>query len=154
MAELPELRTIANASGGSTTMLLERQRSDSPESIFVLGSDTSCGEADLQRAGISGASGTSNAYGLQSQRQAGKDGPDLGISRAPWWALLDLDDRKVFNNWALAVTAFYLSFVILLLAAVLGGVYLPADGEPLSASSVVEHSSAELPAPATRSIDK
>jgi hypothetical protein len=151
MVELPELRTIANASGGSTTMLLERQRSDSPESIFVLGSDTSCGEADLQRAGIFGASRTSNAYGLQSQQQAG---PDLGISRAPWWALLDLDDRKVFNNWALAVTAFYLSFVILLLAAVLGGVYLPADGEPLSASSVVEHSSAELPAPATRSIDK
>jgi hypothetical protein len=154
MAELPELRTTANANGGSTMMLLDRQRSRSPERVFVPDADTSRREAGLQRMGISRISAISNDRRPESQEKAGRGGFDPAVGRAGWWAALDSDDRKVFNNWALAVIAFYVSLVVLLLVAVLCGVYLPADSEALLASPAIERSSSELPAQAARGIDK
>jgi hypothetical protein len=150
MAELPELRTIANINGGSTTMLLSRQHSNSPEAVFVLGSDSFGKEAGSQREAFK----ASNARGPESQAPSGKGGLDPAVSRAARWASLDSNDRRVFNNWALAVTAFYLSFVILLLVAILLGAYLPADGELFPAAPALERSSSQLSAPATRSIGK
>jgi hypothetical protein len=150
MAELPELRTIADINGGSTTMLLSQQHSNSPEAVFVLGSDRFGTEAGPQR----GAFKASNDRGLESQARSGKGGLDPVVSRAARWASLNSNDRRVFHNWALAVTAFYLSFVVLLLVAILLGASMPTDGARFATSPALERSSPELPASATRSIDK
>jgi hypothetical protein len=141
MAELPELRTIANRNGGSTTMLLSRQRSNSPEGVFVLGSGAFREGAGPQRAGISGTSRISNDRDAESRKQSRESGFDFAVSRKASWASLDSGDRRVFNHWVLAVAAFYSSLVVLLLVAMLLSVHKTEGG------------SSELP-PAARGIDR
>lgn len=132
MAELPELRTIANTNGGSTTMLINRPRSNSSEGVFVPGPDPLRKQTGLPRA-----AGANSAGRFPAQ-----------------WTSLDSDDRKVFNVWARWVAAFYASLVASLLVAIVVGARMPAGQRPGSAPSATQHSSLDLSAPTTRSAAK
>ena len=122
-------------------MLLSRQRLNSPEGVFVLGSGAFREGAGLQRSGISGTSRISNDRDAESRKQSRESGFDSAVSGKASWASLDSSDRRVFNYWVLAVAAFYSSLVVLLLVAML-----------LSAHKT-ERGSSELPA-AARGIDR
>jgi hypothetical protein len=118
-------------------------------------SDSSGEEAGHPRAGVSRISEASKTSGVPgSERQRRFDAGVNSISRrTARWTSLDSDDRRVFNVWALGVTAFYSSLALCVLVAVLLGAYTPAGQKNLSASVAMQPHSSELSA-AARSIGK
>ena len=132
-------------------MLSNNGRSTIPAAVFVLACETFQEEAGATRAVTSSSPAKS---GLQAQDRADDYGLTPAGTRLARWASLDPGDRKVFNNWALWVAAFYSAIIVSLLAAILLGTHAPADQRTLTASPMVERSSPQWPAPATGSTGK
>jgi hypothetical protein len=151
MAELPELRNIANINGGSAMTLSDCQRTNSSKGIFVMGSDTFSGQTGLPRKE---AAVTSNDSGSESEQRSGGSRRSFAWSRAAQWTSLDPDERAVFNVWAKSVAAFYSLLIISLLTAMLLGVHAPAGPKALPLSAALEHGSPGLSAARTGSIGK
>jgi hypothetical protein len=142
MAELPELRNIANGNGGLTMMLLDRQRSSSSEGVYVLEN-----RAASRKAGLPSEE-SGNAF---KGSGPGRELP-MRDNRAARWAALSSSDRKLFNLWARAVVIFYSAIVIALLTAMWFGVHSAGGGKSLRASPQNERSSAGSSPPAAGSI--
>jgi hypothetical protein len=151
MAELPELRNIANINGGSAMTFSDCQRTNSSEGIFVMGSDTFSEQAGLLRKE---AAVTSNGSGSESEQRSDSRRRSPAWSRAAQWASLDPDERAVFHVWAKSVAAFYSLLVVSLLTATLLGVHALAGPTALPLSAALEQGSAGLSVPRAGSIGK
>jgi hypothetical protein len=149
MAELPELRDIASSNGGSTMTFSDCQRANSSKGIFGPGSDTFSGQTGppCKEAAV-----TSNDPGSAQRFEVSRRGP--AWSRAAQWALLDPDERAVFNVWAKSVAAFYSLLIISMLTTMLLGSHAPAGPKALPLSAALEHGSPESSVPRAGSIGK
>jgi hypothetical protein len=148
MAELPELRTIANSNGGSTTMRSNSQRSKFLAGAPVRSRDTFFSQERPCRE-------AAKAFDPDSERQElSSGGRGAADSRATRWASLQPNDREVFNIWAKWVIAFYSLLVAGLVVAMLLGARTSADRKDLSASSTAERGPPALSATAPGSMGK
>jgi hypothetical protein len=108
-------------------MLLNRQRANSSDGVVVHNSGFD-DEAGLPRAGISGTDESARISKVPrtSRGPGSKDHLRFGVTSAAGrpvrWTWRDVDDRKVFNVWALWVVVFYASLAVVLLAAMSSGI--------------------------------
>jgi hypothetical protein len=119
-------------------------RSIFPEGVFVLSCNALHEEAGAPRAAAAVSPGESDP---QAQDRAEAYGLTPAGTRVARWALLQPDDRKVFNTWARWVAVFYSVIVVSLLAAILLGNHTSVGQQTLYASPVTERGAAESPPP-------
>jgi hypothetical protein len=148
MAELAELRTIANTNGGAAMMSSSPERSDFPRDVFVLNCDVL--SRNNSRPATS-AAGISDILASEHQTNSVR-APSASQSRAARWTSLDANDRKVFEIWAWRVAAFYSLLIFSLVVTMLLCARMPGGRTFLAASPVVERNSPKTPAPITGNV--
>jgi hypothetical protein len=140
MAELPELRNIADSNGGSKMRISDSRRASSSEGVFVLGG--AANSAETGRAAVE--AGNASADRDVDRDAGGHSRLQPTDGRAARLAAMSARDREVFDLWARRAGALYSLIIAALVIAMLLGSHSAIEQKADAASPASSAASAPV----------